>query len=168
MPWPRASRAEPQADSSLKSLKETRPEEKKAQASEEGQNLGRNPGSFWRLKAELARAMRCLTWLRCLSFEQHLCKAVGDANLDSESLLGGSWVVRSGVTSRVTIIITHIRGFITPLIATHEAPSKLWRRVVAVFLCAKSHLTLGSTCFTTLALGGVVGASGLLGSAIGA
>ena len=38
-------------------------------------------------------------------------------------LLGGSWVVISGVISRVTIIITPIRGLITPLITTHEPPS---------------------------------------------
>ena len=35
-------------------------------------------------------------------------------------LLGGSWVAISGVISRVTIIITQIRGLITPLITTHE------------------------------------------------
>ena len=35
-------------------------------------------------------------------------------------LLGGSWLVISGVTSRVTI---HIRGLITLLITTHEPPS---------------------------------------------
>ena len=35
------------------------------------------------------------------------------------SLLGGSWVV----ISRVTILITHIRGLIAPLITTHEPPS---------------------------------------------
>ena len=34
--------------------------------------------------------------------------------------LGGSWVVISGVISRVTI---HIRGLITLLITTHEPPS---------------------------------------------
>ena len=39
-------------------------------------------------------------------------------------LLGGSWVEKSGVISRVTIIITHIRGLITPLITTHEPPSR--------------------------------------------
>ena len=38
-------------------------------------------------------------------------------------VLGGSWVVISGVISRVTIIITHIRQLITPLITTHEPPS---------------------------------------------
>ena len=32
-------------------------------------------------------------------------------------------VVISGVMIRVTIVITHIRGFITPLITTHEPPS---------------------------------------------
>ena len=29
--------------------------------------------------------------------------------------LGGSWVVISGVISRVTALISHIRGLITPL-----------------------------------------------------
>ena len=33
-------------------------------------------------------------------------------------------VVISGVTSRITIIITHLRGHVTPLITTHEPPSK--------------------------------------------
>ena len=40
------------------------------------------------------------------------------------NLLGASWVVISGVVSRVTVIITHIRGLITPLITTHEPPSR--------------------------------------------
>ena len=39
------------------------------------------------------------------------------------TLLGGSWVVVSGVTSRVTIIISHITGLITPLFSTPEPPS---------------------------------------------
>ena len=38
-------------------------------------------------------------------------------------VLGGSWVVVSRVLSRVTIIIAHVGGLITPLIATHEPPS---------------------------------------------
>ena len=33
-------------------------------------------------------------------------------------LLGGSWVVLSRVIGRVTILIIHIRGLITPLITT--------------------------------------------------
>ena len=40
------------------------------------------------------------------------------------SLLGGSWVVISGVISKVTIIIAHIRRLITRLITTHEPPSR--------------------------------------------
>ena len=40
-----------------------------------------------------------------------------------QTLLGGSWPVISGVISRVTIIITHIGGLITPLITPHEPPS---------------------------------------------
>ena len=39
-------------------------------------------------------------------------------------ILGGSWVVVSRVISRVTILITHIRGLITPLITTPEPPSR--------------------------------------------
>ena len=39
------------------------------------------------------------------------------------TLLGGSWVVKSRVISKVSILLTHIRGRITPLITTHEPPS---------------------------------------------
>ena len=42
---------------------------------------------------------------------------------EDPAVLGGSWVVISRVISRVTILITHIRGLITPLITTHEPPS---------------------------------------------
>ena len=39
--------------------------------------------------------------------------------------LGGSWVVINGVISKVTTLITLIRGFITALIiTTHEPPSR--------------------------------------------
>ena len=38
-------------------------------------------------------------------------------------LLGGSWVVISRVISGVTILITHVRGLVAPLITTHEPPS---------------------------------------------
>ena len=41
----------------------------------------------------------------------------------SQTVLGGSWVVISGVISRATIVITQIRGLITPLITAHEPPS---------------------------------------------
>ena len=40
------------------------------------------------------------------------------------SQLGGSWVVISGVISRVALGITHIRELITPFITAHEPPSK--------------------------------------------
>ena len=39
-------------------------------------------------------------------------------------ILGGSWGVISGVISKATVIITHIRGLITPLMTTHEPPSR--------------------------------------------
>ena len=40
-------------------------------------------------------------------------------------ILGGSWVVISGVISRATKVITHLRGLFSLLIiiATHEPPS---------------------------------------------
>ena len=41
-------------------------------------------------------------------------------------VLGGSWVDISKVLGRVTILITHIRGLITPPIAIHEPPSRVW------------------------------------------
>ena len=40
-------------------------------------------------------------------------------------VLGGSWVVISGVISQVTIVITLIRALTTPFITTHEPPSTL-------------------------------------------
>ena len=53
--------------------------------------------------------------------------------LIAHTLLAGSWVVISGVISRVTILRTHLRGLITllittvtivtPFITTHEPPS---------------------------------------------
>ena len=40
-------------------------------------------------------------------------------------ILGGSWVVINGVViSSATILISHIRGLTTPLITTHEPPSR--------------------------------------------
>ena len=43
-------------------------------------------------------------------------------------LLGGSWVVISGRISRVSILITHIRGLIALLMTTHE-PSSMFSSV---------------------------------------
>ena len=40
-------------------------------------------------------------------------------------MLGGSWLLKSRVISRVTLLISLIRGLITPLITTHEPPSGL-------------------------------------------
>ena len=39
-------------------------------------------------------------------------------------LLKGSWVVMGRVISRITRVITYIRGLLTPLITTHEPPSR--------------------------------------------
>ena len=41
-------------------------------------------------------------------------------------LLGGSWAVTCGAIGRVTVLITHIRGLMTPLIIAHEPPSRLF------------------------------------------
>ena len=46
-------------------------------------------------------------------------------------LLGGSWVVISGVISRVTVTITHIVGLITPFVTTHEPPSRNYKNLRA-------------------------------------
>ena len=43
--------------------------------------------------------------------------------MDPQGLLGGSWVVISGVISRVTIITTPSRGFVAPVTTAHEPPS---------------------------------------------
>ena len=43
-----------------------------------------------------------------------------------KGLLGGSWVVISGLISRATIVLTYVRGRISPLITTHEPPSMVW------------------------------------------
>ena len=43
--------------------------------------------------------------------------------INLKKILGGSWGVISGVIGKVTIVITHVRGLITPLITTHEPPS---------------------------------------------
>ena len=47
---------------------------------------------------------------------------IGASGLPS-TLLGGSWVVTSGVISKVTILITLVGGRITPLLTAHEPPS---------------------------------------------
>ena len=44
--------------------------------------------------------------------------------LPGSDLLGGSWVVIRGVISSAPVLITHIRGLMTPLITTHGPPSR--------------------------------------------
>ena len=41
------------------------------------------------------------------------------------AILGGSRVVTNGIISRVIVIITHIRGLITPFKTTREPPSTI-------------------------------------------
>ena len=57
-------------------------------------------------------------WVALLLLQRHRVGSEFD-----HSILGGSWVVISRVISRVTILISHIRGLITPLLTTHEPPS---------------------------------------------
>ena len=56
-------------------------------------------------------------------------------------VLGGSWVVIKGAISRVTIIITHIRGLITPVITAHEPPSKAFTSELSRFSVGGLHLS---------------------------
>ena len=46
-------------------------------------------------------------------------------NLSFTRLLQGSWVAIRAVISRVTMLVTGVKGLITPLITTHEPPSRL-------------------------------------------
>ena len=50
-------------------------------------------------------------------------------------LLGGSCVVISRHISRITTVMSYIRGLITPLITTHEPPSVLCAFCVCCFVC---------------------------------
>ena len=47
-----------------------------------------------------------------------------ERSLDEVNTLRGSWVVMTGGISRVPILTTQTRGLLTPLIATHEPPSR--------------------------------------------
>ena len=60
---------------------------------------------------------------RVESRHQHMKTSLSLCAAAGTQLLGGSRVVISGVISRVTTVIAHIRGLITPLITTHEPPS---------------------------------------------
>ena len=61
-------------------------------------------------------------------------------------LLGGSWVDISRVVSRVAILITHIRGLITPLTTTYEPPSTV---LITAFI---TNLTTITTTMSTMIL----------------
>ena len=68
--------------------------------------------------------------LQCMGCAISRWRAPGPGIMSS--LLGGSWVVVSGVISRVTIAITYIRGVITPLMTTHEPPSSM---LACLYMC---------------------------------
>ena len=52
------------------------------------------------------------------------CRALLPTLSFMDARLGGSWVGISGVISRVTVPITHMKGMITPLRETHRPPSR--------------------------------------------
>ena len=52
--------------------------------------------------------------------ERRTCNERLCCTLDKEAWRFDSWEVISGIISRVTIVITHIEGLLTPLITTHE------------------------------------------------
>ena len=75
----------------------------------------------WRLSADVLTVKvpknTSKTLKACVaSMKPNVCKAC-------KLVLASSWVVISGVINKVTILITLIRRFITPLITTHEPPS---------------------------------------------
>ena len=51
-------------------------------------------------------------------------RTIDEARLSGRFLLGGSWVVINGVISPPIGVITIVTLIITPLITTHEPPSK--------------------------------------------
>ena len=79
-----------------------------------------------RVEAALTSGWRALlTWVlrHPESFAMDWGGTGASERSDEGSLLGGSWVVINGVIIRVTMLISHIRGLITPLIIAHKTPS---------------------------------------------
>ena len=60
--------------------------------------------------------------LKNINQHQDLCQSMQSPR---DPYFLGSWLVISRVISRITIVITHITGLITPLITTHEPPSRI-------------------------------------------
>ena len=58
--------------------------------------------------------------------------------ISSLSVLGGSWLGISRVISRITIVITYIKGLITPLITSHEPPSRVFQVQGAYYGCVST------------------------------
>ena len=52
------------------------------------------------------------------SYRTHFLSSIGSELSSLRVLLGGSWVVISRVISRIAMVITYIRGLITPLRTT--------------------------------------------------
>ena len=61
--------------------------------------------------------------------DERICRLAAYA-VQSGCLLGGSWVVISGVLSPLIWVIIIVTLLITPLITAHEAPSNYNRRPV--------------------------------------
>ena len=73
-------------------------------------------------------------------------------------VLGGSWLVISGVIIKVTIVITHIKGLITLLITTHEPPSSCFTLMLRLWGCSVHAVLVelgiqGVWCFRVVDLG---------------
>ena len=60
--------------------------------------------------------------------------------ISSLSVLGGSWLGISRVISRITFVITYIKGLITPFITSHEPPSRFSGPGCILRLCKYSIL----------------------------
>ena len=76
-------------------------------------------GDMPKKKREQKGSIQHLTDLTSNSRIQKACSL----NLSFRNLEGGSWVLISRVISRVTIIITYMKGLINPLITTPKPPS---------------------------------------------
>ena len=70
----------------------------------------------------------------CYAGPRMMCS--GDLFAGGVCILGGSWVVISGVTSPLIWVISIVTLLITPLITTHEPPSTGLRTCTALFLAS--------------------------------
>ena len=112
-----------------------------------------NRGCMWFFSGFLeAKETLIMTWRLGLgvcsySRSRGLSKFLGRASrflVSETTALAGSWVVVSGVISKVTRIMTQIRGLITPLITTHEPPSMVGSLQGFYFVCDEVFLGISA------------------------